>query len=133
MRSEKVFRGCRHNSKAASKPPGAAETAPEKGEGFPRLPATLKSRFNAPPEPPKRLRRNEKGFHGSRHLSKAASSPAAPWRSVPQPALLPALSPRVILADHHTYRCVKEVNALKAVADREVIRLLCKYLSSSKQ
>jgi hypothetical protein len=31
------------------------------------------------------------------------------------------LSPRVILADHHTYRDLKEVNALKAVADREVI------------
>ena len=31
------------------------------------------------------------------------------------------LSPRVILADHHTYSFVKEVHALKAVADREVI------------
>ena len=91
-RSEKGFRGCRQLSKAASTPPGTEETAPGKREGFP----------------------------GSRHLSKAASLPAAPWRSVSQPALLPA-HPRVILADHHTYRIVKEVNALKAVADREVI------------
>ena len=64
--------------------------------------------------------RSEKVFRGCRHNSKAASSPAAPWRSVPRPALLPAL-PRVILADNHTYSSVKDVNALKAVADREVI------------
>ena len=31
------------------------------------------------------------------------------------------LSPRVILADHHTYSRLKEVNALKAVVGREVI------------
>ena len=71
------------------------------------------------------------GFPAVAGTSKAASFPAAPWRSVPQPALLPAF-PRVILADHHTYRDLKEVNALKAVADREVIRLLYKRLSSSK-
>ena len=35
-RSEKVSRGSRHPSKAASMPPGDAETAPEKQEDFPR-------------------------------------------------------------------------------------------------
>ena len=53
-RSKKVSRDSRHLSKAASTPPGAAETTHEKREGFPRLPAPLKSRFNAP-----RGRRND--------------------------------------------------------------------------
>jgi len=51
-KSEKGFRGSRHLSKAVSIPRGAAETAPEKREGFPR-----------------------KGFRRSRHLSKATSTP----------------------------------------------------------
>jgi len=46
-RSEKVSRGSQQLSKAASTPPGTAETAPKKREGFPQKPATLKSRFNA--------------------------------------------------------------------------------------
>jgi hypothetical protein len=61
-RSEKVSRGSRQLSKAASTPPGAAETAPENQEDFPRLPAPLKSRFNAPRSRRKWLRRSEEGF-----------------------------------------------------------------------
>jgi len=79
LRSAKTIRGSRQLSKAA-------ETAPEQREGYPRLPAPLQ-------KPPKRLRRSAKTIRGSRQLSKAASFPAAPWRSVPQPALLPALPP----------------------------------------
>ena len=156
MRGEKIerdqdkegFRGSRHLSKAVSTPPGASETAQEKRGGFPRLPATLKSRLDAPPGPPKRLQRSEKVLRSSRQLSKAAStsrrgrrndsgearrvsavagnsqkpphSPRLRGGVFPSPPFC-QLSPRVILADHHTYRVLKEVNALKAVADREVI------------
>ena len=111
QRSEKVLRSSRHLSKAVSTPPGAAETAPEKREGFPRLPATLKSRLNAPrdrvndseearrfpavagtsqkpplnpPEPPKQLRRSEKIFRRSRHLSKAASTSPGTEETAPK-------------------------------------------------
>ena len=69
-----------------------AETAPVK-RGF----SAVAGNFQKPPHPPW-LR--EGGF----------SSPPF-WQ----------LSPRVILADHHTYRDLKEVNALQAVAGREVI------------
>ena len=112
------------------------------------MPATLKSSLYAPPKPPKRLRRNEKGFRGSRQLSKAASTPPGATEKAPEKregfsavagtfqkpphsprlrgGVFPSppfcqLSLRVILADHHTYSLVKEVNPLKAVAGREVI------------
>jgi len=87
------FRGCQHVSKAASTPPGATEKAPEKREGFSAVAGT----FQKPPHSP-RLR--------------GGVFPSPPFCQ---------LSLRVILADHHTYRDLKEVNPLKAVAGREVI------------
>ena len=84
MRGEEKrgFRGCRDLSKAVSTPPGSAQTTPEKRGGFPRLPATLKSRLNAP-RPPKRLRRSEKAIPGCRKLSKAALT--SPWAAETTP------------------------------------------------
>ena len=93
---------------------------------------TLKSRLDDP-----RSRRNGAGearkFPAVAGNSQKPSHPPRLRGGVfPSPPFW-QLSPRVILADHHTYRDLKEVNALKAVADREVIRLLNKDLSSSKQ
>jgi len=67
-RSKKVSSSSRQLSKAASTPPGAAETAPEKRESFLREPTPLKSRLYAPRSRRKWLRRSEKVFCGSRHL-----------------------------------------------------------------
>jgi hypothetical protein len=102
-RSEKGFRGSRQLSKAALTPPiRSRRNGSGEARGFPRKPATLKSRPNAPrgsrngsgearkvsaeagtsqkplqypPGPPKRLKRSEKGFRGIQQLSKAASTP----------------------------------------------------------
>ena len=110
-RSKKGFRGSRHLSKAVSTPPGATETTPNKRGGFPRLPAPLKSRLDAPrsrrnaygearrvsavagnsqkpsrrpPEPPERLQRSEKSIKGSRDLSKAVSTPPRAAETTPK-------------------------------------------------
>ena len=66
-----VFRGRRQLSKAAVTPPGAAETAPEKQEGFPRKQALLKSHFNAP-------RSQRDGSGETRRLSAGAGSSQNP-------------------------------------------------------
>ena len=146
-RSEKGFRGSRQLSKAVSTPPGAAETAPGKRERFPQKPATFKSRPNAPrdrrngsgearrvsaeagisqkppqrpPGPRKRLRGSEKVFPVAGISQKPPHCPRLRGGVFPSPPFC-QLSPRVILADYHTYRYLKEVNPLKAVAGREVI------------
>ena len=75
-RSKKVSRGCRHLSKAASTPPGAAETTHEKREGFPRLPAPLKSRLNAP-------RGIRNGSGEARRVSAVAGNSQKPSRRPP--------------------------------------------------
>ena len=119
-RSEKGFRGCRQLSKVASTPPGATETTSEKRGGFPWLPATLKSRLYAPGEAETALKKQE-GFPAVASTTQKQPHPPRLREGVfPSPPFC-QLSPQVILADHHTYRNVKEVNALKAVVGREVI------------
>ena len=100
-----------NSQKPSRRPPGATETTPKKRGGFPRLPATLKSRLDAPrgrrndsgearrvsavdgnsqkPSrrplgPPKRLRRSEEDFRGSRHLSKAVSTSPGEAETAPE-------------------------------------------------
>ena len=73
------FRGSRQLSKAVPTPPGEAETALEKRERFPQKPAPLKSRFN----PPRSRQDSSGGASVSRHLLKAASTPPRAAETAP--------------------------------------------------
>ena len=91
------------------------------------MPATLKSPSKAAPTPPKAASTPRVRQNGSEEARKVAGTFQKPPHSprlregvFPSPPFC-QLSPQVILADHHTYRNVKEVNALKAVVGREVI------------
>ena len=119
-RSEKGFRGSRQLSKAVSTPPGAAETTPEKQEGF-RGSRQLSRAASTPPRDRGNGSGKREGFSAVAGTSQKPPHPPRLRGGVfPSPPFC-QLSPRVILAEHHTYNPVKEVNALKAVVGREVI------------
>ena len=70
-RSEKILRGSRQLSKAASTPRNVSAEA----KRFPAVAGTSQKPPQRPPAPPKRLGRSDEGFRGCRDLSKAVSTP----------------------------------------------------------